>query len=257
MFAPELANTVSGYDPDFFDELAELEEGYFWFVTRGELLRGLVAKFFPNACSFLEVGCGTGVMLREIAGLRNWKRVIGSELQPAGLVHARRRVPAHVELVQMDARDIPAVGVFDLTGAFDVIEHIADDEAVLRGLRSATQTGGGTIIAVPQHPWLWGSSDEVAHHQRRYRRGELERKLSRNGFEVLFSTSFTTLLLPLMLASRCFSRGTSTDDIFHEFKINSFANKVFTAISHGEVRIALSGLSWPVGGSRIVVGRAI
>lgn len=33
----------------------------------------------------------------------------------------------------MDARDVPAAGGFDLTGAFDVIEHIADDEAVLRG----------------------------------------------------------------------------------------------------------------------------
>ena len=38
----------------------------------------------------------------------------------------------------------PAVGIFDLTGAFDVIEHIADDEVVLRGMRAATQTGGGT-----------------------------------------------------------------------------------------------------------------
>ena len=101
----------------------------------------------------------------------------------------------------MDARNIPAADVFDLTGAFDVIEHIADDEAVLRGLRRATQTGGGTIIAVPQHPWMWSRADDVAHHQRRYRRGELEAKLRRNGFEILFSSSFTAMLLPLMVKS--------------------------------------------------------
>jgi SAM-dependent methyltransferase len=202
MFAPELADTVSGFDPDFFDELAELESGYFWFITRSELITGLAAKFFPTARRFLEVGCGTGTVLRAFAASRRWERLVGSELHPAGLAHARRRLPVEAEFVQMDARDIPAAGVFDLTGAFDVIEHIADDEAVLRGLRAATQTGGGTIIAVPQHPWLWGRSDEIAHHQRRYRRGELEEKLLRNGFEILFSSSFTTLLLPVMVASR-------------------------------------------------------
>jgi hypothetical protein len=77
-------------------------------------------------------------MLRELAASRPWERLVGSELHPAGLAHARRRLPPGTEFVRMDARDIPAVGVFDLTGAFDVIEHIADDEKVLRGLRAAT-----------------------------------------------------------------------------------------------------------------------
>jgi len=258
MFAPELANTVSGFDPDVFDELAELEAGYFWFIARGELIKGLAAKFFPSARRFLEVGCGTGTVLRELAASRRWERLVGSELHPAGLAHARRRLPDEAEFVQMDARDIPAIGVFDLTGAFDVIEHIADDEAVLRGLRAATETGGGTIIAVPQHPWLWGHSDEIAHHQRRYRRGELEQKLRRSGFEILFSSSFMTLLLPVMMASRLGSmRKKPDDDIFHEFRLNPIVNRLFTAISRAEIRMTLFGMSWPVGGSRVVVGRAI
>jgi hypothetical protein len=49
---------------------------------------------------------------------------------------------------------ITAAGVFDFTGAFDVIEHVADDEGVLRGIYAATKAGGGTIVAVPQHPWM-------------------------------------------------------------------------------------------------------
>ena len=258
MFAPELADTVSGFDPDFFDELAELESGYFWFVARSELITGLAARFFPTARCFLEVGCGTGTVLQAVAASRRWDLLVGSELHPSGLAHARRRLPIEVEFIQMDARNIPASGVFDLTGAFDVIEHIAEDEAVLRGLRSATQTGGGTIIAVPQHPWLWGHSDEIAHHQRRYRRGELEEKLTRNGFEVLFSSSFTALLLPLMVASRLGEIGKKrNDDIFHEFRISPFVNRLFTAISRAEIRMTLAGLNWPLGGSRIVVGRAV
>jgi SAM-dependent methyltransferase len=258
MFSPELADTISGFDPNVFDELAKLEAGYFWFVTRGELIKGLASKFFPSARSFLEVGCGTGAVLRELAASRRWQRLVGSELHPSGLAHARTRLPVEVEFVQMDARDIPAVGVFDLTGAFDVIEHIADDEAVLRGLRAATQTGGGIIIAVPQHPWLWGHSDDIAHHQRRYRRGELEEKLCRNGFEILFSSSFVALLLPVMAASRLRSiRRKHHEDIFHEFRLNPLLNRLFMMILRWEIRMTLGGLSWPLGGSRVVVGRAV
>src|ERR1700710_1472525 len=117
MFAPELAGTVSGMDPKFFDELSTLETGYFWFVTRGELIVGLANKFFPEARRCLEIGCGTGAMLRELAASRPWERLVAAERHPAGLAHARRRLPPETEFVQMDARDIPAVGVFDLTGA--------------------------------------------------------------------------------------------------------------------------------------------
>jgi hypothetical protein len=41
------------------------------------------------------------------------------------------RMPEPIELVQMDARNIPAASAFDLIGAFDVILHIAEDNAVL------------------------------------------------------------------------------------------------------------------------------
>jgi SAM-dependent methyltransferase len=258
MFAPELADTISGFNPKSFEALSRIESEHFWFVTRNELIVGLANKYFPDARRFLEVGCGNGAVLRAVAQSRPWERLVGSELHPSGLTYARKRLPSGVEFVQIDARRIPAVDVFDLTGAFDVIEHIADDEGVLRGLRGATQRGGGTIIAVPQHPWLWSYSDDVAHHQRRYRRGELEAKLRRNGFEVLFSSSFTATLLPLMAASRLKNRGKQDNtDIDREFMLNPRINKLFIAFLRAEVRMTLAGLNWPAGGSRIVVGRAV
>jgi SAM-dependent methyltransferase len=257
-FAPELADTISGFDPQFFDDLSKLETEYFWFVARNELIVGLANKYFPEASQFLEIGCGNGAVLRTIAASRSWQRLVGSELHPSGLAYARKRLPSEVEFVQMDARNIPALGAFDLIGAFDVIEHIADDEAVLREIREATRIGGGTIIAVPQHPWLWSRADDLAHHQRRYRRGELEAKLRRNGFEILFSSSFTALLLPLMVASRCTNRSNDgNEDVFREFKLNYRINNAFTAVLRAEVRMTLAGWRWPAGGSRIVVGRAV
>jgi SAM-dependent methyltransferase len=258
MFAPELADTISGMDPRLFEVLSKLETEHFWFVARNELIVGLANKFFPDARRFLEIGCGNGAVLREMAASRPWERLVGSELHPSGLVFARQRLGEKAEFVQMDARDIPGTGVFDLTGAFDVIEHIADDEAVLRGLRKVTQTGGGTIIAVPQHPWLWSHFDDFSHHQRRYSRGELETKLRRNGFEILFSSSYTALLLPLMAASRVMGKGKqSSEDVYREFTLDRRTNALFTWILRAEVRMTLAGMNWPAGGSRVVVGRAV
>ncbi len=106
----------------------------------------------------------------------------------------------------MDARRILAEQTFDMIGAFDVIEHIAEDEEVMRSAHRALRLGGGVMIAVPQHPWLWSSTDDAAYHVRRYRRGEMEEKLDRNGFRVVFSGSYCTFLLPLMIASRWLDR---------------------------------------------------
>lgn len=258
MFAPALADTVSGFDPVLFATLQEIEAAHFWFVARNELIVGLANRFFPSAQYYLEIGCGNGAVLRALAHSRRWKRLVGSDLHPAGLKYARKRLPPEVELVQMDARQIPAASAFDLTGAFDIVEHVAEDEAVLSALRGATAAGGGTIIAVPQHPWLWSRSDEIGHHQRRYRLGELEAKLARNGFEVMFSTSFTVVLLPLLALSRLKARVASDDvDVEREVAPGSALNALLTAIMRAEIRLTLAGLRWPIGGSRIVVARAV
>jgi SAM-dependent methyltransferase len=257
LFAPALADTISGMDPKNFDKLARVETEYFWFVARYALIVGLIDKYFPDARRFLEVGCGNGAVLQAVARSRSWERLVGTELHPSGLVYARKRLPA-AEFAQMDARYIPAVNAFDLTGAFDVIEHIDDDEGVLRGMRAATRAGGGIIIAVPQHQWLWSHADVIAHHQRRYRRGEVEAKLRRNGFDVVFSSSYTALLLPLMAVNRLKNQRHATeDDVLGEFRLNRNINAIFTAILRAEVRATLAGVKWPGGGSRVVVARAV
>ena len=96
----------------------------------------------------------------------------------------------------MDARRIPFEREFDVVGAFDVLEHIVEDEDVLGQMFKATRPGGGLLVTVPQHPFLWSASDEHAMHQRRYSRAELRRKVER-----LVSRSSESLLL-----IRCFCR---------------------------------------------------
>ena len=260
MFAPDRADTLSGFDPAAFDRLAKIEATHFWFVARNELIVGLAGKYFPQARRYLEIGCGNGAVLQAVERCRHWDHVVGSDLHPRGLAYARARLPERVEFAQVDARAIPTEAAFDLIGAYDIIEHVAEDEAVLRSMRRAIAPGGGVLLAVPQHPALWSRVDEIGHHQRRYRRGELEGKLERNGFAVMFSSSYTSILLPLMAASRLKARflpAKCDADVFNEFKISPRLNLVLTAILRAESCLTLSGMRWPFGGSRIVAARVV
>lgn len=252
IFAPALADTVSGMDPALFERLEQWENNNFWFVPRNRLVTTLLARYFPTAQSFMEVGCGSGFVLSAISGMKSWRRLIGSELHPAGLAIARKRLGQRAEFVQLDARAIPAREVFDVIGAFDVLEHIEDDAAVLVAMHRAIRAEGGIVLTVPQHPWLWSNTDESARHVRRYRTGELERKVQAAGFRVLFSASYTALLLPLMAASRL--RGAAkSDSLRREFELPAIANNWLRAILQFEVTLTLIGIRFPAGGSRVIV----
>jgi SAM-dependent methyltransferase len=259
LFAPDLADQAVGMDPKVFDFLIEAEERHFWFRQRNRLIIGLLARLFPQARDYLEIGCGNGAVLSAISRARPWRRLVGSELHSSALRNARKRLPKGAELVQMDARKIPARHAFDFVGAFDVLEHIEEDEAVLGAIAGAVKPGGCVMLAVPQHPSLWSGADDAAYHVRRYRRGELEAKVERAGLEVLHSTSYVALLLPLMMLSRVADRsrrGDASSILRREFEISAAMNAILGLITKAEVTATLQGLRWPAGGSRIVVAKA-
>jgi hypothetical protein len=72
----------------------------------------------------------------------------------------------------------------------NVLEHIAADEEELGTIHSTLSVGGRVFVFVPALPWLYGVFDERVGHVRRYRKQELEEKLSRAGFKTVVSTYF-------------------------------------------------------------------
>jgi SAM-dependent methyltransferase len=211
-------------------------------------------KFFPQSVSYLEVGCGTGFVLEAIARRNPELEVHGSEIFVEGLGFAKQRLDS-AHLFQMDATRIPYSDKFDVIGAFDVIEHIENDTLVLQQMHRALRPGGGIILTVPQHRWLWSSQDEIAHHVRRYDQRELAGKVRDAGFRVAWTTSFVSLLLPAMAASRARkqSRDTSDTDSFSEFKLHRGLNAAMLKVMQFELALVKAGLKFPIGGSRILV----
>ena len=253
-FAEEPPDTQAGFKPEYFSRLAQIEELNFWFRARNELIQWALRNYFPDAKSFFEVGCGTGFVLAGIH--ENFPRMslAGSEIFADGLAIAKARLP-EVELHQMDARRIPFEREFDLVGAFDVLEHLVEDESALVQMFNAAQPGGGLLITVPQHAFLWSATDEHAMHQRRYNRAELRRKVESAGFRVERITSFNSLLLPLMICSRMQRKRDQHPDPWREFEINRALNKTFESILKLERMMITKGISFPAGGSLLLIGR--
>lgn len=253
-YAPDLAREAPGYDPQHYRTLAEFEAASFWFRARNDLILGALRAHFPGARDYLEIGCGTGFVLSAVAAAFPGMRTSGSEIFVEGLSVAASRASSST-LFQMDARAIPFRSAFDVIGAFDVLEHIEDDTGVLAELHRALRPGGGLVITVPQHPWLWSEADEIAHHVRRYRAGELEGKLRDAGFDVTWTSSFVSLLLPALAASRLARRkpeGTTMDP-FAEFRMPRWLNSAFLAVMRAEAGLMRAGMRFPAGGSRLVV----
>ncbi len=191
------------YDPEYFAPLFAIEDRHFWFRARARLIATLVRQTvapLPDGYRVLEVGCGTGQVLRVLDEVCIRGTVAGMDLFIQGLRFARRRVS--VPLVQGDIHASPFAVGFDVIGLFDVLEHLPDDRAVLRDLHAMLAPGGALIMTVPAHQSLWSYFDEAAHHCRRYEPKDLAAKLAEAGFRVEYLSPFMTPLLPLMWAGR-------------------------------------------------------
>jgi SAM-dependent methyltransferase len=254
-WAPELAKRDEGEQPEFA-QLAKVEAASFWFRSRNALIEWAVRTYFPGSTSLLEVGCGTGFVLSGLVKAFSSMKLSGSELYTSGLHFAATRLP-DVDLAQMDARRLPFSEEFELIGAFDVIEHIKEDELVLQNFHRALKPGGGCLITVPQHRWLWSPVDVQAHHERRYTADELHGKLRSAGFEVLRSTSFVTFLLPVMLLSRELDKLSGKSGAGGELQLPPLLDRLFEISISVERKLIKLGISLAFGGSRLVVARKL
>ena len=255
MCGAEATRAGNGFHEAYFEQLYRLEEGSFWFRSRSRLIVWAFARYFNTARSFLEMGCGTGFVSRSVATAFPEVSVTATDLFPAGLAFASQRLPS-ATFLQVDARRVPFEQEFDVAGAFDVLEHIEQDTAVLQELSRAVRTGGGILLTVPQHASLWSRQDEHACHVRRYERGELESKVEASGFRVELSTSFVSLLLPALFASRTMDRfSRRVRDPLAELALPRLVDRTFEQVMGLEAYLIRSGVRLPYGGSLLVAAR--
>jgi SAM-dependent methyltransferase len=134
----------------------------------------------------LEIGAGIGNLSAFFAGR---ERVVLTDTEPYYLARLNERFHDHPQVRVAELR-LPAIEPslvaerLDTVVCLNVLEHIEDDRASLRAMRSLLQPGGRLVLLVPALRALYGALDESLGHFRRYVPRELSGKLEEAGFRV-------------------------------------------------------------------------
>jgi SAM-dependent methyltransferase len=103
---------------------------------------------------------------------------------------------ASIDTVQKNSMD----GIY----SFNVLEHVPDDDAVLRDLFARLRAGGRLMLYVPAFLCLFSAMDRRVGHLRRYRAGDLIAKVQRAGFKIDRARYVDSLGFFVTLAYRMF-----------------------------------------------------
>src|SRR5580693_2284144 len=153
----------------------------------------------------LEIGAGMGNLTRYLS--RRRERYVATDLDAEHLVRLRNRLRHRpkLESAVLDlsrAEDFqPFANSMDTVICLNVLEHLEDDLACLRNIRSALEPGGRAIILVPEGQNLFGQMDVVLGHHRRYSREQLRARMEEAGFSVETILNFNRISRPAWFVS--------------------------------------------------------
>lgn len=178
----------NGYVKDFYRKI----EDYDWVKVvdchigleshlhryRERRIKQLVSQYGAGQ-KFLDVGCGTGLVLRHLP-----EGSVGIDLNPRHLERAKRHAPKAV-VQQSDAESLPFADTsFDTVVCTEVLEHLVFPEKAVAEIFRVLKPGGRFIGSTPSRSLLWRfrflSSthlhNEPFHNE--FRRNELTELLS-------------------------------------------------------------------------------
>ncbi len=203
---PSVSHPAGSVEPGPNEEeiarLARSDQTSWWVRGRRTLVSEVLrAQARPGTGLVGDLGCGAGGMLEP---LREFGEVVGIDISPLAAELCRSKGYRALAVGMLERLPL-SEDTLALTGMTDVLEHVEDDERVIRECLRVLKPGGVLLITVPALRWLYGEHDRALGHFRRYSRTELRRLLERCGFHVERITYFNTLLLPLVVAFRLLS----------------------------------------------------
>ena len=184
---------------DYYKEYYDLERKHWWFVAREKIIVNYIKKMikqkFLNSddLKILNVGCGPGrssqylASFGEVTSIEHDKECCEFASEKTGLT-----------IINGSITDLPfQAESFDLVCAFDVIEHVEDDQLAITEMKRVAKNEGILLITVPAFMGVWSHHDVINHHFRRYKLPQIRKLfLKDNNGLMIFSSYFNTFLFP-------------------------------------------------------------
>lgn len=242
----------------YVQQYGQLENNHWWFVIRQKIILNTLRKFIreghANRLKILNVGAAAGGSSKWLSELGD---IISLENDPLFLEYLSSQ---DVVVINGSVTGIPLEDDrFDLVCAFDVIEHVENDQKAVEELVRVCRPGGSIFITVPAFQSIWGNHDIVNGHQRRYRRKQLQNLAFNQPATVLYSSYFNCILfVPIFLFRKIHllfrKKSPQIDSDFAYFKTNGFVNKILKMIFGTEL-LLLRSIRLPFGVSLMVLIR--
>ena len=168
-----------------------------WSEARSKKVAAILNKRGINL--IWEVGAGHGNMAIPLAEVGIATIPIEPLYSGAKVLSARG---FHVYAQTLDQLGLPDSSL-EAVGIFDVLEHLANPEIVLREIRRVLKPGGLLLTSVPAYQWLFSDFDIQIGHYRRYSRKSLRNLLTESNFQDnAFSNIFFVFLAPAFILRR-------------------------------------------------------
>lgn len=189
-----------------YAQMYSLETSHWYFTGKRHALKSILERRLHTdgvAAPFLDVGCGTGIILEM---LKQFGRPTGVDISSVALDFCRQRGHERLALIAPGGHLPFENDFFSLICAFDILEHLDDDLQLLREMGRVCAPGGSVFLTVPAFDFLWSEHDEALHHRRRYTASGIRSLVERAGLRVHWLSYFNTILFPIAAIFRGFKR---------------------------------------------------
>ncbi len=240
-----------------YDNIAALEKEHWYYSGKRRFVRDWIRRVRPPGRDdvLLDCGAGTGLFAQEMSAEC---RVLVLDDHEEALRMLRTRFRPD-QILGLAGGQVPLPdGSLDYVTALDVLEHVPDDAAVVRGFHRLLKPGGLAVVTVPASMALWSDWDVALHHFRRYDRAQLRALFPAPGWEIVHANYTNVLVYPAVWAVRKWRALTKrksgagpvqrTEDKIPPAPVNALLRALFAGMAHWRV-------PFPFGVSLVLVAR--